>query len=72
MLVGSPRSPIVCRGGNMPRFVITATVSCPRIVASQIPRKLALELEKPRYRRWGVVLETCDMEEVKEWPTQKK
>ena len=56
----------------MARFVITATVSCPRIVASQIPRKLALELEKPRYRRWGVVLETCDMEEVKEWSTQKK
>jgi hypothetical protein len=51
----------------MPRYAITAIVSCPRlIIASQIPRKLALELEKPRYRRWGVSLESCDMTEVKE------
>ena len=55
-----------------PRYTITATVSCPRIIAGHIPRKLCLELEKPRYRRWGLVLETVDMKEVKEWPTQKK
>ena len=50
----------------MPMFAITAIVSCPRVIASQIPRKLTLELEKPRYRRWGVRLESCELEEVKE------
>lgn len=50
----------------MPRFAITAIVSSPRILAAQIPRKLSLELEKPRYRRLGITLESCDMAEVKE------
>ena len=50
----------------MPRFAITAIVICPRMLSSQIPRRLALELEKPRYRRLGIILESCDMAEVRE------
>ena len=50
----------------MPRFAITAIVICSRMLSSQIPRRLALELEKPRYRRLGIILESCDMAEVRE------
>lgn len=50
----------------MPRYAITAIVSCPRLVASQIPRRLALELEKPRYRRWRIRLESIDSVDLKE------
>jgi hypothetical protein len=46
--------------------MIYTIVSCPRLIVSQIPRKLALELEKPRYRRWGVRLESCETAEMKE------
>jgi len=49
----------------MPRYAITAIVSCGRLVASQVPRKLALELEKPRYRHL-VKLESIDSVELKE------
>jgi len=49
----------------MSRYAITAIVSCSRIVASNVPRSLALELEKPRYRHL-VKLESIDYKELKE------
>lgn len=49
----------------MPRFAITAIVSCSRIVASQIPRRLAQELKKPRYKHF-VDIEGIDYAELKE------
>jgi hypothetical protein len=50
----------------MARFVIIATVECPRLFVRQIPRKLALELEKPKYRRLGIRLESIEIEGMKE------
>jgi hypothetical protein len=47
------------------RYAITVVVSCGRIIASQVPRKLALELEKPRYRHL-VKLESIDYKELEE------
>lgn len=49
----------------MPTFIISARVTSPRIFAAQIPRKLSLELEKPRYRRMGIILEQISVEELK-------
>jgi len=41
----------------VPVYEITARISSSKYLASRIPRALALELEKPRYRRMGVRLE---------------
>jgi hypothetical protein len=50
----------------MARYAVTAIVEAPRVFATMIPRKLALELEKPKYRRLGITLESVEIEGLKE------
>ena len=46
------------------RYRIQAVILCPKLFSSRISRSVALELEKPKYRRIGISLESIGIEEM--------